>query len=51
MQLAASIARPLPPITLQCQSGATYVVSPGGYDKMWGRLKPPVVQQVASGPQ
>ena len=51
MQLAASIARPLPPISLQCQSGATYVVSPGGYDKMWGRLKPPVVQQVASGPQ
>ena len=50
MQMTAS-PRPLPPISLQCQSGATYVVSPGGYDKMWGRLKPPVVQQVASGPQ
>src|ERR1035437_1108235 len=51
MKLAASIARPLPPISLQGESGATYVVSPGGYDKMWGRLKPPVVQQVARGPQ
>jgi hypothetical protein len=51
MQLAASIARPMPPVSMQCESGATYVVSPGGYDKMWGRLKPSVVQQVARGPQ